>query len=83
MPTIKYAEPAELYLGRDPKRSRGLGFKRFPNAAEAIQFAMEDITPGNLRGATLEVGESRFSGLEIAALYADKNYPLARASTKV
>ncbi|MHB1102536.1 MAG: hypothetical protein ACYC0C_07110 [Devosia sp.] len=75
---VRYSEAAELYLGRDPKVARGLGFKRFETAAAAIRFAVEDVSPMSLRGASLEVGDVRYSGPEIAALYADDAYPLTR-----
>lgn len=78
MKKINYTASAELYLGRDPKLARGLGFKRFATAASAIRFAVEEAAPISLRGATLEVGESRFSGPEIASLYLDPSYPLPR-----
>ncbi|MDP1732086.1 MAG: hypothetical protein Q8L54_13115 [Devosia sp.] len=78
MKIIQYDASAELYLGRDPKVARGLGFKRFETAAAAIRFAVEEATPNSLRGAVLEVGSTRFSGPEIAALYTDPAYPLPR-----
>lgn len=75
---VQYDDAAELYLGRDPKVARGLGFKRFATAAAAIQYAVEDVSPMSLRGASLEVGNVRYSGPEIAALYADEAFPLPR-----
>ena len=75
---FRYSDPADLFLGRDPKIARGLGFKRFDNAAAAIRFAVEDASPMSLRGAALEVGDVRYSGREIAALYAADAYPLTR-----
>lgn len=80
MKAIAYTAAAELYLGRDPKFARGLGFRRFDSAADAIRFAVEDCSPTSLRGASLEVGELRYSGPEIAALYADPGFPLPRRS---
>jgi hypothetical protein len=79
MKTIQYDASAELYLGRDPKVARGLGFKRFDTAAAAIQYAVEEATPNGLRGAVLQVGNARFSGPEIVTLYASSGYPLPRA----
>ena len=83
MNRIKFDDAAELYLGRDPKMARGLGFKRFATAAAAIRFAVEEAAPISLRGATLEVGSARFSGPEIEALYADESYPLPRKAAVV
>ena len=78
MSKINYMQPAELFLGRDQKLGRGLGFKRFPSAASAIRFAVEESSALSLRGATLEVGSQRFSGPEIANLYADEAFPLPK-----
>jgi hypothetical protein len=78
MQNVRYAQPAELYLGRDSKIARGLAFKRFSNAAEAIQYAVEETSERSLRGSILEVGEARYSGAEIVQLYANEDYPLPR-----
>lgn len=52
-------------------------YRRFPTAAEAISFAIEDI--GSAAGfTTLQVDETRFDRGEIRRLYDDPDYPLTR-----
>src|SRR5262245_66390293 len=76
MDTFDYNAAAELF----PSRSRAsrLQYKRFVRAADAIQFAIEELPPAALRGAWLEVGEERFDAQEICRLYEHPDYPLRR-----
>jgi hypothetical protein len=53
-------------------------YRRFDRAAEAIRFAMEEMPPLQLLGATIEVGEERFGHENIRALYESEAYPLKR-----
>ena len=74
-----YGAEAELF----PKRSglnvrRKMGYRRFPRAADAIQFAVETLSPALLDGACLEVEEERVSGRGIRLLYDDARFPLQR-----
>jgi hypothetical protein len=39
---------------------------------------MEELPPGSLAGAVLEVGEERFDSHDMRELYEAANYPLAR-----
>ena len=80
MTSFDYNTEAELY----PSRSRGsrrqpVGYKRFDRAAEAIQFAIEELSPESLVGAYLEVGEERFDAREMRSLYDAAEYPLKRS----
>jgi hypothetical protein len=74
-----YGMSAELFSCKVRNgRRRMLGYKRFAQAAEAIQFAIENIPPQALAGTYLEVNESRYESAEIRRLYASSRYPLAR-----
>jgi hypothetical protein len=74
-----YAAAAEIY----PSRSRGsrrhpVGYKRFDTAAEALQFAIEQLPADALVGAYLEIGEERYDAREMRTLYDAPAYPLPR-----
>ena len=59
-------------------RRQPLGYKRFPQAAQAIRFAVEDLPPDRLVGAYLEVDKQRYTGDDIRRLYNSAEYPLKR-----
>lgn len=73
-----YTHAAELYPGRSTTGRRSGRYMRFPSAAEAVQFAVEQMPRELLRGATLEVDEERFLGEAILDLYKAAGYPLPR-----
>lgn len=74
-----YAEPAELYPGKNAAfGARVARYMRFPSAAEAIRFAIEEMPPELLGNSTLEVSEMRFKGQAIFELYMAGAYPLTR-----
>jgi hypothetical protein len=79
MITFDYDAEAELFpsKSRTPRR-KPVGYKRFARAADAIRFAIEDLSAESLTGAWLEVGEDRFDALDIRRLYDDEAYPLDR-----
>jgi hypothetical protein len=79
-PAFDYGSEAELYSlkshggrGRPP-----LGYKRFARAADAIQFAIEQLPPHLFFGTSLEVDDERYVAKEIRGLYESADYPLAR-----
>ena len=77
-----YNAPAELFPSR-AKRSNGQAkYRRFETAAEALQFAIEEMPPPVLLGAFLEVKEERFGAEEMRALYDSAAYPLRRGETE-
>jgi hypothetical protein len=81
MREFDYRAAAELFPTRKrlPRR-QPLGYKRFTQAADAIRFAMEDLSPELLAGAFLEVEERRYDSDGIRRLYESSKYPLARRS---
>ena len=79
MAVVNYNSEAELFPSRRRNFSGGsVGCKRFKSAAEAIRFAMEELSPELLLGAYLEVEEDRFDGPAIRQLYESEAYPLKR-----
>ncbi len=79
MASFDYGAEAELFpgVGR-PSRRQPVGYRRFASAAEALRFAMEELSPGALAGAALEVGDERFDSRGMRQLYEAADYPLAR-----
>jgi hypothetical protein len=82
MAEFDYHAAAELFPTRKrmPRR-QPLGYRRFSEAAQAIRFAMEDLSPDLLVGAFLEVDEERYNSDGIRRLYESAEYPLARRGT--
>ena len=76
MMEFDYAASAELFT-RSGVKAR-LRYRRFPRAAEAIQHAVEQLSPRDLLVATLTVEGESYNGREIRALYEDVGYPLNR-----
>jgi hypothetical protein len=76
--SFDYEAPAELFPTRSRKGNRPMGYRRFAKSAEAIQFAIEELSPELLIGAYLEVDDERFDSEGIRRLYEQPEYPLAR-----
>jgi hypothetical protein len=78
-----YGTEAELFAANlRQSRRQPLEYKRFARAADAIRFAIEDLSPRLLLGTYLEVNELRYEGREIRRLYESADYPLARATDR-
>jgi hypothetical protein len=83
MAAFDYGAEAELFPGAaGPSRRQPVGYKRFASAAEALRFAMEELSPGSLAGAALEVGDERFDSHGMRELYEAAGYPLLRREGK-
>jgi hypothetical protein len=74
-----YSAEAELFSAGGRKFGRrGMGYRRFARASDAVRFAIEQLSPEMLMGAYLEVNEARFGGREIRRLYDTDRYPHVR-----
>jgi hypothetical protein len=74
-----FTTEAELYHARSRTgRRQPVGYKRFPRAADAIRFAVEDLPPELLVTSVLEVDEKRYDSHAIRRLYGSAGYPLTR-----
>jgi hypothetical protein len=79
MERFDYAAPAEVFMTRAKMMRRlPVTYRRFDTAAEAIQYAIEEIPPPLLLGAVMEVAEQRFDHRAIRELYDGASYPLLR-----
>jgi hypothetical protein len=76
--SIDYSAPAELFPGKRAGVA-SVRYKRFPSAAEAIRYAIEDMHRDLLNGSTLEIRGRRYPGVQIRALYDAPAFPLQRA----
>jgi hypothetical protein len=80
MARIDYGASAELFISKSKGASRRpMTYRRFPTGAEAIRFAIEQLSPLLLAGTILQVGEERFDQSGIRSLYENTDYPLVRA----
>jgi hypothetical protein len=74
-----YSIAAELFSTKGTKfRHQTLGYKRFARAADAIRFAIEELSPQLFVGTYLEVGDERYDSKDIRRLYENAGYPHAR-----
>ncbi len=81
MGRFDYTTEAALYTAKSTNFGRkGLEYRRFDHAAEAIRFAIEVLPSRVLGGCALEVDDERIVGRAIRALYESAEFPLARNS---
>lgn len=79
MASFDYGAEAELFSGAAQfSRRQSMGYRRFASAAEALRFAIEELSPESLAGAALEVSDQRFDAHGMRRLYDASDYPLAR-----
>src|SRR2546430_11681976 len=79
MRPFSYDTAAELFPAAIRKKKRaGFAYRGFGTAAEAVQFAMEQLPTDSLNGAYLQVEEARFDQNGIRSLYESEAFPLPR-----
>jgi hypothetical protein len=78
MTHFDFGAPADLFPSRSRKGNRPAGYRRFDTAAEAIRYAVEEMSPEFLAGAIIECEEERLDSVGILELYRSANFPLAR-----
>ncbi len=82
MKPFDYSAPAELFPSRNRKVASKVKYRRFPKAAEAIRFAIEELPEPLLLGATIQIDDQRLGHQEIRALYESEGYPLKKPAKK-
>lgn len=78
MDRFDWESAAELFPSKSRKVRRQLSYRRFDRVADAVRFAVEDLSPALLAGAYLEVEEARFDANGIRRLYESGDFPLTR-----
>ena len=78
--SFDYSAPAELFYNGSFRSNRKMSYRRFPTAAEAIAFAVEELGAAAIGFTTLVVDEERFERGQIRRLYDAPDYPLSRAA---
>jgi hypothetical protein len=82
MLTFDYAAPAELFPSRNRKVPSRVKYRRFARAAEAIQFAVEELPETLFLGTYIQIDERRLGHQDIRALYDSAAYPLKKKAAK-
>ena len=79
MGNFDYDAPAEIYITLGWGSKQGpVTYRRFARSADAIRFAIEELTRKMQRGIAMEVGDERFEFAQILDLYGSEQYPLSR-----
>jgi hypothetical protein len=78
MASFNYMASAELFPSKNRSHPGTVRYRRFNTAAEAVQFAVEEMPEALLRGSLLEVDEKRYDGSQIRKLYDAEDFPLVR-----
>jgi len=78
MSRFDFRAPADLFPRRSRKGNRVAGYRRFDTAAEAIRYAVEEMSRDYLAGAIIECNERRLDRIDILELYRSPDFPLVR-----
>ncbi|MFZ1990690.1 MAG: hypothetical protein WAW96_13075 [Alphaproteobacteria bacterium] len=78
MEDFNYGASAELYPPKTGSYMRKIGYLRFARAAEAIRFAIEQLSAEQLLATYMEIGEQRYGHKDLRDLYRGDAYPLPR-----
>ena len=80
MANFDYDAPAEVYItSASGSKPKPVTYRRFDRSADAIRFAIEELTERMQRGIAMEVGDERFEFDQILGLYSSEQYPLTRS----
>jgi hypothetical protein len=78
-----YRMEASLYFSkRAGAKQKSLAFRHFGHAADAIRYAVEDLSPQIFNSCSLEVNGLYYFGRQIRPLYDSDAFPLQRRSIK-
>ena len=66
MPPFDYNAPAELFLAKRTNNTRAR-YRRFPTAAEAIRYAVEDLRTLRILGVWMQVGTNASTVMKSSA----------------
>jgi hypothetical protein len=81
MGAFDYSLEAALFFAKGTNfRPRALEYRLFARAAEAIRYTIEDLPSSALQHCSLEVGDDRYVGYAILALYESADFPLPRCA---
>ena len=73
MSNFQFDAPAELFVGSARGFARRtMQYRRFETGAEAIRYAIEQLSPELLRAAAIESRGERLEADEIRQLYQDQ-----------
>ena len=78
MTKFDYSATAELFPGKNTRRSSRERYRRFSTAAEAVRYTIESLPAELVGGSVLEVEDRRFNGGQIRELYNAPACPLKR-----
>ena len=74
---VDYNCSAELFPASSARRGK-VSYRRFGSLAEALRYAIEELSPALIVGAYLEANEIRYAASEMRQLYDADEYPLPR-----
>lgn len=82
METFDYRAAANLHSPKTDGSSRMIGYLGFTRAADAIRYAVEQLSAKEFLATHMDVGSESFDSASIRRLYDDDRYPLSRNSAK-